>query len=500
MSDTLLLLFQEDVVGTYTNTETVIELSSVTRLDGLVPLNLNLYDRNYGTPIDAYKAGFFEVLRVTSVDTGTKEITVTRAQEGTTALTIGAGNWVVYNAVNPKTITDKEDADATILKEADIVDVLTSTSVVDPLSANQGKTLQDTKANLAGDSNQAFSVAKATSRDHSPRLQQINQAVVLPEGSGATDDFRWYRVVQIGRANRSSLSLSVIGSNRILGGGVNDEIYISVENFTNDDPGIKFYTKNLTVGGNNGRAVVTNDGTNIGVYVRVGRYGPATVSEQHYWIGSDVLGILEATEIGQGTGVPASISADVVLDTNVDSPNASMSVGSIDAPNKAELTGGNTWSGDQDFEGVTRIGTSDLGSFGIKVNNVDRMVWDNEGNAVMGDDKRLTVRELRGQRITIGDDNFATIVPTHAYGIMMIGTWVASSVAATGLILFRTGSSEFANILTQQGTKIETSTGVPTGTTGTDGKVTIFSDGSGNLYIENRMGANMYPLIHLFTA
>lgn len=38
---------------------------------------------------------------------------------------------------------DYEDADATILKEADVVDSLDSTSTTAPLSANQGKVLKD---------------------------------------------------------------------------------------------------------------------------------------------------------------------------------------------------------------------------------------------------------------------------------------------------------------------------------------------------------------------
>ena len=39
--------------------------------------------------------------------------------------------------------------DSTVLREADIVDNLTSTSITEPLSANQGKVLEDTKAPLA---------------------------------------------------------------------------------------------------------------------------------------------------------------------------------------------------------------------------------------------------------------------------------------------------------------------------------------------------------------
>jgi len=43
-----------------------------------------------------------------------------------------------------------EPVDATILREADIVDSLVSTSTTDPLSANQGKFLEDNKANKVG--------------------------------------------------------------------------------------------------------------------------------------------------------------------------------------------------------------------------------------------------------------------------------------------------------------------------------------------------------------
>jgi hypothetical protein len=49
-----------------------------------------------------------------------------------------------------------EPADATILKQADIVDNLTSTSTTAPLSANQGKELQDTKAGLTGGADANF--------------------------------------------------------------------------------------------------------------------------------------------------------------------------------------------------------------------------------------------------------------------------------------------------------------------------------------------------------
>lgn len=144
MSDNLLLLYRAQVVGTYTAIATEIELSSVARLVGQLPLNLNLYKRSLGTAVDAYDAGSFEVVRVTAVNDITNIATVIREQEGTTGVVIDSGSWEVFQSVNPKTISDKEDADATILKQADIINDLTTGGATKVLSAEQGVVLKDT--------------------------------------------------------------------------------------------------------------------------------------------------------------------------------------------------------------------------------------------------------------------------------------------------------------------------------------------------------------------
>jgi len=56
--------------------------------------------------------------------------------------------------------SDYEDADATILKQANIVDALNSTSTTAPLSANQGKVLKDAQDVLNADDTTEGSVAK----------------------------------------------------------------------------------------------------------------------------------------------------------------------------------------------------------------------------------------------------------------------------------------------------------------------------------------------------
>jgi len=148
--------------------------------DPAVDGNFNLTIYNEDDPFDAP-----EIVRVTAISGDT--LTVTRAQEGTSATNKTSGNtWYleltptaktiqdidsekldVADVVNNLTSTDtdkalsanqgkvlqdnKEPADATILKEADIVDNLTSTSTTAPLSANQGKVLEDGKVAKAGD-------------------------------------------------------------------------------------------------------------------------------------------------------------------------------------------------------------------------------------------------------------------------------------------------------------------------------------------------------------
>ena len=140
--------FKQAVVGTYTTSDTVIELDSISDTVGnadYLPdggFNLILYDGLFGNPADANNAGDYEILACTGVNYATNEITVTRAQEDTTAVTIGAGSWqVVYGAT--KAFFDQfEGADATILKEADIINDLTTGGVEEPLSAEQGKELK----------------------------------------------------------------------------------------------------------------------------------------------------------------------------------------------------------------------------------------------------------------------------------------------------------------------------------------------------------------------
>jgi hypothetical protein len=102
--------------------------------------NLVVYD-----PSDPFVAP--EIVRCTARTSDT--LTISRGQEGTSDATKAAGiAWTVELVPTAKTI---QDIDSTKVNVADIVSNLTSTDTNKPLSANQGKVLQDGKVAKAGD-------------------------------------------------------------------------------------------------------------------------------------------------------------------------------------------------------------------------------------------------------------------------------------------------------------------------------------------------------------
>ena len=115
------------------------------------------------------------------------------------------GNFAYFDAEgNPvdsgKKDADYEDADATILKEADVVDSLESTSTTAPLSANQGKVLNDAIGEVEGrvetaeseidELQTAETAIKGTGWtnenlvDHESRITQNESDIVAVKGSG----------------------------------------------------------------------------------------------------------------------------------------------------------------------------------------------------------------------------------------------------------------------------------------------------------------------------
>jgi hypothetical protein len=116
------------------------------------------------------------------------------------------------------------------------------------------------------------------------------------------------------------------------------------------------------------------------------------------------------------------------------------------------------------------------------------------------DDRQISgLGGLRLTRVTIVDDAAAAIAlpqtiqannffvelctggTTPSVSNPLLKIFIRSTMAVAPIVLWSSdGTGPAANIVT--------GTGIPTGTTGADGKLGIYANGDGNLYIENRLG------------
>lgn len=92
--------------------------------------------------------------------------------------------------------------------------------------------------------------------------------------------------------------------------------------------------------------------------------------------------------------------------------------------------------------------------------------------------------------VSLFDDTATSIAFTAATTGILIFTAGLSTVAS-GMFIFRVGSSLMCAVLAQAaGSVLATTTNVAlTGTTGTDGKLTVSAHSDNKLYIENRTGS-----------
>lgn len=136
------------------------------------------------------------------------------------------------------------------------------------------------------------------------------------------------------------------------------------------------------------------------------------------------------------------------------------------------------------YEPIVRIYDADESTKSSASFGITRTVQDN-----------LDYIEYKGtprvQSITIGDDSVYTF-PDLPSQCVVQAVLVKASVDTVIANFQLAASLPFANIMTQSTTLYEVSTGVPTGTTGTDGKITFFASNAvnGDLHIENREGTS----------
>lgn len=90
---------------------------------------------------------------------------------------------------------------------------------------------------------------------------------------------------------------------------------------------------------------------------------------------------------------------------------------------------------------------------------------------------------------SISDDTAISFTPINVYGALLIHLRTSGKLA-DGLVAYRTDSSPATRIIVGLA-DLQVTTGVLSGTTGTDGKMTISTHTNGMIYIENRLGTSI---------
>ena len=96
---------------------------------------------------------------------------------------------------------------------------------------------------------------------------------------------------------------------------------------------------------------------------------------------------------------------------------------------------------------------------------------------------------FRNERFSMLDDTAVTIVPKLQSGTLFINL-VDSAATFQGVFTYDVASGGSSSVLLDGATGLEATTGVLTGTTGTDTKFTVSAHTDGKLYLENRTGSS----------
>ena len=125
-------------------------------------------------------------------------------------------------------------------------------------------------------------------------------------------------------------------------------------------------------------------------------------------------------------------------------------------------------------------------AFSTRVNgagNTEKLRINSVGNMLLSGSGSVGI-----SYVTIADDAVASFTPGSNRGMIFAGG-SSTHMGAAGYVCINGGSQESYLLLNTAGT-FAVGTGVPTGTTGTDVKFTIFPANDGKIYFENRLGGS----------
>ena len=121
------------------------------------------------------------------------------------------------------------------------------------------------------------------------------------------------------------------------------------------------------------------------------------------------------------------------------------------------------------------------------------------GTLSTGGNINMGSNNLRGGANTVDDDAAISITPGYEKGVIFLFARVGSSADIFALVGYGLTTAIWtAGYLL--GANVEVTTGILTGTTGTDTKFTISYHTDGNIYLENRRGSTRYVAWVLFGA
>ena len=113
---------------------------------------------------------------------------------------------------------------------------------------------------------------------------------------------------------------------------------------------------------------------------------------------------------------------------------------------------------------------------------------------VAATDVQAAIEELDGEKLvkrpfqaTLADDAVTSFTPESDRGLVF---FLGSHSSSMGMVALRCDSTPVSAALSNGGS-VAAGTGVPTGTTGVDGKVNVFAASDGDIYIENRIGFSL---------
>ena len=206
-----------------------------------------------------------------------------------------------------------------------------------------------------------------------------------------------------------------------------------------------------------------------------------------YWTGGSVKGNYmdgvdnKAIELDNCNGIDVSGNTLLNINTNATTRTHAIQLDTCSGcyVNENDISSGGT----SNYEYAIR-------SFGGTALNEIKTIGADAGNSGIVDANDSDIIDGWFRLIMVDDSAKTVLPPLDNQGRVKFSTRSGAAGAVKGSYFFRSNAEEMDLIATVSGSTEETGVGVLTGTTGTDGVMTVSSANDGLIYIENRTGSD----------